>query len=114
MEGRARLLHTFVNVYRRQIATTLRDGRDDDQVYALLAEVPSDCSTLPMDIKLQRLARDEVVARYYKSGASDLGVRCCLDQMTSLDGRGSQTMDVVVGLVFGDDIVSFITRLRPV
>ena len=110
METRARLVHEFVTQHRRRIATTLRDVRDDDRVYVLLGELAADCASLPYDMTPSLLTQDEVLRRFDRNA---IGTQYCLDQMNSLRSKAHCTSDVVVGIAFGSDLVTFITRISP-
>ena len=107
MEQRAKQVYAFIESHRRVIATTLRDTRDDEIVYALIGTASS---VDPSDIEVSCLTMEQISHEF---DTQKLGVQWCLDQMNSLHANSHRTFDVVVGLAFGDDVLTFITRVAP-
>ena len=108
MDERACIVHDFIRTHRRSIATTLRDTRDDDTVYALIASLAPSAAVVSVDARIECLTLEAVMGRH---GTERTGVRWCLDQMSSLKATSHRTSDVVVGVDFGDDLLTFIARV---
>jgi hypothetical protein len=92
----------FVKKYGREISTTLRDGRDDDRAYVLLGT-----RNEKGKMTYEKLDMNCVLLM----NRSRTGVAYCLDQMNYVSKHAHETDLVVVGMRFGEDIFTVITRI---